>query len=114
MGRSVSVSPPSIELMMIFRHYLQAPKSHLREQKNGKPGLNPNRASYPGSLVTSTASTASEPCSLVMSTSSSTSSSGERLSALGTDGIYHTDANLMFLFINSIQTNLTFLGQNRS
>lgn len=68
---------------------IQAPRSHqkiLREKKNGggtKPSLNPNRASYPGSLVTSTTEASS---SLVMSTTSSTSSSGERLSTAGTDG----------------------------
>ena len=70
---------------------IHSPRSHhkiLREKKNGagasgtKPSLNPNRASYPGSL------TSDQPQSLVMSTtsSSSTSSSGERLSTVGTDG----------------------------
>lgn len=78
---------------------IQAPRSHqkiLREKKNGgtvKPSLNPNRASYPGSLVTSAATEAS----LVMSTTSSTSSSGERLSTAGTDGntIYRLSSDLL-------------------
>ena len=73
--------------MMIFiGNYLQAPKSHLREQKNGqKPGQNPNRASYPGPCPMTTSCEAVS-SSLVMSTSSSTSSSGERLNTMGTDG----------------------------
>jgi len=81
---------------------IQAPRCHqkiLREKKTPsgsegpKPSLNPNRASYPGALVTSATSATSseagsgEGNSLIMSTtsSSSSSSSGERLSTVGTD-----------------------------
>ena len=67
---------------------IQAPKSHskiLREKKKNVPkaSLNPNRASYPCVGSSSGVMTSD----LVMS-SSSTSSSGERLSGLGTDGKY--------------------------
>lgn len=82
--------PPQSKIVMHTSHgvsftNIQAPKSHLREQKNGqKPGQNPNRASYPGPCPMTTSCEAVS-SSLVMSTSSSTSSSGERLNTMGTD-----------------------------